>query len=87
MSELPRMKRKVAVQLIKDKRSSPDTLRAAGKALIAHYRELEKRLDAARKLIPMARKWAEGGGKDGPEMREYQAIIEVIAGEGELENG
>ena len=36
------------------------------------------KLEAAKSILWMAEKYAEGGGSRGPEMRDYQAAIDII---------
>lgn len=43
-------------------------------------RQLERELNAAKSLLWMAEKYAEAGGSNGPEMREYRAAMEIING-------
>ena len=39
---------------------------------------LEKKLQAAKSILWMAERYAEGGGSNGPEIREYEEAIKII---------
>lgn len=47
--------------------------------------EYERLQQAARSILWMAREYAEGGGRGGPEMQDYEAAAEIIGYEYEPE--
>lgn len=40
--------------------------------------QIERQLSAAKSVLWMAEKYAEAGGSNGPEMREYKAVMKVL---------
>lgn len=55
-----------------------DALRATNATLAERVRNLEEALNAADSVMWMAERYAEGGGANGPEMRDYLSATRIV---------